>query len=142
MIASVAAAVVTLGGGAVAMAATQGSGPGSHPGYGYGGYGAPGGSAGPAVRTPHLDGTVTTVTSSAITIKDRDGFTRTINITSTTKYSGGLTAAPAVGVAISATGSVDKDGTSLDALSITKDTGPAGGPAMGGGGPRGGAPAA
>jgi hypothetical protein len=138
-IAGVAASVVLLGGGAVAVAATHGdSNPGGGYGYGYGyggggsggaprGEGFPGGATGRGGPTatahkPHLDGTVKTVSSTVITIKDRDGFTRTIKLSSATKYSGGLTKAPAVGIEIDADGAVDADGTSLDATSITKDT--------------------
>jgi hypothetical protein len=67
------------------------------------------------------------VSGTTIKIKDRDGFTRTILTSSATKYSGGLTAAPTVGTAIHAEGKVDADQLSLDATSITKDTGPRGG---------------
>lgn len=134
-IAGVAASVVLLGGGAVAVAATHGdSSPGTGYGYGGGGPGGaprgegfPGGATGRGAPTatahkPHLDGTVKTVSSTVITIKDRDGFTRTIKLSSATKYSGGLTKAPTVGTEIDADGAVDADGTSLDAASITKDT--------------------
>ncbi len=125
-----AVAVLALGGGTAALAATTHSagssstpayeGPGARPGGG-----GPLGDRGP--HTPHLDGTVTAVTSSSITIKDHDGFTRTIVVSSATTYSGGLSAKPTVGTAIHAEGRVDSNGTSLDATTVTKDTGPAGG---------------
>jgi hypothetical protein len=82
----------------------------------------------PKPRSPHLDGTVTALGSGTITIKDRDGFTRTIRTTTATKYTDGLTAAPKTGTEIHAEGTVDQDGTSLDATTVgTRPTPPAGG---------------
>jgi hypothetical protein len=145
VIAGAAAGVVVLGGGAVAMAAVQNStAPGSStPGSSTSGYGGAGARPGPdarrAAHTPHLDGTVKTVSASTITITDHDGFTRTINISSSTKYTQGLTAKPAVGVQIHAEGKVNADGVSLDATTIGKmPTPPAGG--MRGHGPGRGGP--
>jgi hypothetical protein len=63
---------------------------------------------------------VTSVNGNEILIKDFDGFTRTIKTSSKTTYRDGLTANPAVGTKIVAAGSVDADGTSLDATSIGK----------------------
>jgi hypothetical protein len=63
---------------------------------------------------------VTSVRGNEILIKDFDGFTRTIKTSSKTAYRDGLTASPAVGTRIVAVGSVDADGTSLDATSIGK----------------------
>jgi hypothetical protein len=163
-IASVAATVVTLGGGAVALATTQHSGPPAPGGYGAPGYGPEGGfgAGGPGgygvpssvpssvpsgvpsggtsgsgqtsvAHKPQLAGKVKSVSSTTITVTDGDGFTRTINITSSTKYSGGLTAAPTVGTQIHAVGTVNSDGVSLDATSITKGGGFGGGPGRPGG---------
>jgi hypothetical protein len=125
----------------VAFAETNGP-DGGHFGYGATGYGGPGGygatgqapNGTAAVRTPHLDGTVKSVSGTVIKITDREGFTRTINTSSATKYSDSLTASPAVGTAISASGKVDADGVSLDATAIAKDNHQGPGP----GGPRGG----
>jgi hypothetical protein len=87
----------------------------------------------PRTRTPHLDGTVTSVSSSTVLIKDRDGFTRTVLVTSKTTYADGLKAALPVGTEIHAEGTVDANGTSLDATAIGKrPTAPAGGPGWGG----------
>ena len=95
----------------------------------------------PAQRGPHLAGTVTSVSGTTVLIKDRDGFTRTIVLSSKTTYSDGLTAELAVGAKIHASGTVAANGTSLDATSVGVDNGPMGGPGGPGrrpGGPRGG----
>ena len=116
-----AAAVVVAGGTGVAIAAASGSGsstPTAAP--------PSSGSSAPAQppsrpkHQPHLAGTVTSVHGNEILIKDFDGFTRTIKTSSKTTYRDGLTANPAVGTQIVAEGSVDADGTSLDATSIGK----------------------
>jgi hypothetical protein len=91
----------------------------------------------PKPRSPHLDGTVTALASATITIKDHEGFTRTIRTSSATKYADGLTAALKTGTEIDAVGTVDKDTTSLDATTIgTHPTPPTGadghGPGRGG----------
>ena len=72
----------------------------------------------PPARTPHLMGTVKSVSGSTILITDQDGFTRTIKVSSSTKYDDSLTANPAVGTKIGAEGTVDADGTSLDATTV------------------------
>lgn len=117
-----AAAVLTLGGGAVAYAASQG--PSGPAGAGYGYRAAPGeGAGGPAVghgpgrgaHSPQLDGTVKSVAGGKILITDFDGFTRTIKVSASTTYSGGLTASPKIGTRIHAEGKVDADGVSLAA---------------------------
>lgn len=116
---------------------------------------APSGSAAPSTapgrgepreHKPHLNGTVTAITDTKITIKDRDGFTRQINITA-------KPAGVAVGTRIHAEGAVNKDGVSLDATTVgvapARDGRPGGGPGHRGGpggpgmpgGPKGGAPA-
>lgn len=104
------------------------------------------GSAAPTrpPREPHLAGTVSSTSSGRILIKDFDGFTRTIRTSSATKYQDGLTATPATGTRIVAAGTVDADGTSLDATSVGKlpdsGPGPRGGPGHGFGGPGWGGP--
>jgi hypothetical protein len=69
---------------------------------------------------PMLAGTVKSTASSVILILDRQGFTRTVKVSSATSYKNGLTAAPAVGTKIVAIGKVDADGTSLDAVVVSK----------------------
>ena len=69
------------------------------------------GRGAPREHGPHLSGTVTAITDTRITITDRDGFTRQINITS--KPQG-----VAVGTRIHAEGAVNADGVSLDATSV------------------------
>ncbi len=92
----------------------------------------------PRVHQPHMDGTVTSVSGSTVSIKDHDGFTRTILLSSKTTFSDGLTAALATGTRIRAEGTVDANGTSLDATVVGADKGPMGGPGdHGGRGPRG-----
>ncbi len=102
---------------------------------------APGMGTRPARPTPkpHLDGAVTSVSGSTVLIKDRDGFTRTIVVSSKTTYADGLKAALTSGTEIYAEGTVAANGTSLNATSIGKrPTPPAGGPDGGGpGGPGG-----
>lgn len=73
-----------------------------------------------AVHRPHLEGTVTAVGSGTITIKDREGFRRQIKTSSKTVYKGGLKSPLAVGTHILARGTVDANGTSLDATTIRK----------------------
>ena len=141
------AAVAILGGGITAVASasaparstsaaaapTSGATPPS------GGPAAPGTDARPTPR-PHLDGTVTSVSGGTVSIKDRDGFTRTILVTSKTTYSDGLKAPLAVGTEVHAEGTVDANRTALDASSVGKrPTPPAGGPGRspGWGGPGG-----
>jgi len=64
-------------------------------------------------------GAVTSAKSATITITDQQGFTRTIVTSSSTTYKDGLTSTPAVGTKIIAQGTVDKNGTSLDATAIS-----------------------
>lgn len=107
-------------------------------------------ATGRPVHQPHIDGTVTKVSASTVTVTDPDGFTRTIMTTSRTTYADGLAAPVKVGVRIHAEGTVDADGTSLDAVTIrTVPTPPAppreaprGGPRPGGPGRPGGSKAA
>ena len=69
-----------------------------------------------------IDGSVSAVSSSAITLIDRDGFTRTIDTDSQTKYT--LNAASSsrskvtTGTVVRAEGKVDVDGTALDAANV------------------------
>ena len=135
------AAIVLLGGGAVALAQTSASAsttPSAYASRGEGGQGGeggpgPGGTRPTGPRTPHLDGTVKSVSGTTILITDMDGFTRTIVTSSKTVYKDSLTASPKAGTKIDAEGTVDSNGTSLDATVI--QTPPAGG--MGHGGPGG-----
>jgi hypothetical protein len=136
-------------GGGVALA-TQSAGASQSPpaGYGYGPGGGPGGTrptgapsgtpsgtAAQPTRTPHLVGTVKSASGSVILITDQDGFTRTINVSSSTTYKNSLTATPAAGTKIEAEGTVDADGTSLDATVV--ETPQQGGLGRPGGGPEG-----
>ena len=68
------------------------------------------------------------MSGTAVQIKDRDGFIRTIIVSSKTTYNDGLKAALATGTKIHAEGTVDANGTSLDATVIGADKGPQGGP--------------
>lgn len=74
------------------------------------------------VVQPHLAGTVTGVSGSTITIRDLDGFTRTITTSGSTTYTKdgatGTLAAVTTGVRVGATGRVDGDGTTLDATRV------------------------
>lgn len=69
-----------------------------------------------------LFGTVSSVSGNTITIKDPQGFTRTIVVGTTTTYTQGgaasTLAAVTVGSKIIAQGTVDTNGTSLDALTV------------------------
>jgi len=118
------AAAILAGGGAVALASGSGTTTPAPPSGSTSSSTAPA----PKVHVPHLDGTVTSVNGSDIVIKDRDGFTRTITTSGSTTYSNGLTSAPAVGIQVHATGTVDANGTALDATTLgAPPTPPAGG---------------
>ena len=69
-----------------------------------------------------LFGTVTTVSGNTFTITDPQGFTRTINVGSATTYqdggNAGTLADVVVGAKIIARGTVDANGTTLDAVAI------------------------
>jgi hypothetical protein len=89
------------------------------------------------VMPAHLAGFVTEVGSSTITLKDMDGFTRTIRTSSATTYvKDGATAtrsAVTVGALVRAIGQVDSDGTTLDATRVAagvpaRGDGPGAGP--------------
>jgi hypothetical protein len=136
-VAGVGAAVLAVGGVAVAQAATSGaptlSGSPSAP--------TPPGSSrvpdhGPRTHGPHLAGTVVSAAGGTITITDREGFQRTIHTTPATTYADGLTATPAAGTDIVAEGTVDSDKTSLKATRVAKrPERPADGRGFPGGGP-------
>jgi hypothetical protein len=103
------------------------------------------------VHPASIDGRVTALSSSAFTVVDADGFTRTVSTDSGTTYSAsGKSASRSAitsGSVVHAQGKVDSDGTSLDADSVAKVTegsGPAvrpGGMRMDRRGMRGGPPA-
>jgi Domain of unknown function (DUF5666) len=69
-----------------------------------------------------IDGSVTSVTGAAITVTDRDGFTRTIDTTAQTKYTldsaASSRAKVTTGSVVHAEGKVDADGMALDAASV------------------------
>jgi hypothetical protein len=71
---------------------------------------------------PAMAGTVTSVKGSTITIKDLMGFTRTIHTSSSTTYTRGgqpaNSSAVTNGANIAAQGTVDKNGTDLDANKV------------------------
>jgi hypothetical protein len=151
LVAAGAAGLVLVGGG-VALATTSGSssapssGSSSAAGEGQSGAGPAGDrpSGAPAsggkedgqrpTPQPRLAGSVKSVSGSDIVITDMQGFTRTIKVSSSTKYEDSLTATPAAGTKIMATGTVDADGTTLDATDISAPKAPAdgGGPGHGG----------
>ena len=146
LIAAGAAGLIIVGGGvALATTAAGASSPSSPSGYGPASNGERPSGAKPTGTdqptrpkpTPHLMGTVKSVSGSTILITDQDGFTRTIKVSSSTKYTDSLTSNPAVGTKIAAAGTVDTDGTSLDATTVSAPkTMPGGGPG-GPGGPGG-----
>lgn len=87
----------------------------------------------PPAPRPHMGGTVTAVGSGTITIKDHDGFRRQIKTSSKTVYADGLKSPVAIGTHIEAEGTVDANGTSLDATTIHQASQPGdGGPGRGG----------
>jgi hypothetical protein len=69
---------------------------------------------------PRLVGSVKSTAAGQIVIVDWQGFSRTIKVTSSTVYKNSLTASVAAGTKIEAIGSVDADGTSLDATVVAK----------------------
>jgi hypothetical protein len=85
------------------------------------------------VLPAHLEGWVTKVDGSTITLTDPSGFTRTVRTSGSTTYEKNGTTATAtavtVGTFVRAVGQVDPDGTTLDAIRIAtgrpqRDTGP------------------
>lgn len=91
------------------------------------------------VRRPQLGGTVTAVNDGSVTVRDRQGFTRTIATSSSTRYftdgTAGTRSAVKVGAVVRAVGSVDSNGTSLDATRVDVLTKQAAGPGGHGWGP-------
>jgi hypothetical protein len=83
---------------------------------------APGTAAKITIEVAALAGTVSAVSGSVITITGGEGFTRTIDVSSTTTFSEGGTAvalsAVVVGSKIKAQGLVSSDQTALDAISV------------------------
>ncbi len=105
---------------------------------------APGASAapgahGPKAHAPHIGGSVLTVSGSTVTVKDRDGFTRTIRLGDGVKVTkdDASSSASAItkGTWIEASGTVDANGTALDATEVR--IGQPAGPRGGHGGPGG-----
>lgn len=140
------AVIGTIGAGAAAFAdgapspaastsASSTAAPGPH--------GGPDRDAGPH-HAPHIGGRVLTVDGRTVTVQDRDGFTRTIVLASGASITKDGAASSVAAIAkdtwIEATGTVDRNGTTLDATTVTigRPTPPKGGPA----GPRGAGPGA
>ena len=65
-----------------------------------------------------LFGTVTSVSGDTILIRDPQGFTRTILVGTGTTYSGGTLSDIVMGTKIVASGTVDPNGTTLDAVTV------------------------
>jgi hypothetical protein len=74
------------------------------------------------VHLASIDGAVTSINASAITVTDRDGFTRTIDTDAQTKYTvaAGSSTRSAIksGSVVHAEGTVDSNGTALDAARV------------------------
>jgi hypothetical protein len=70
------------------------------------------------IELAFLFGTVTSVSGDTILIRDPQGFTRTILVGSGTTYSGGGLSDIVTGSKIVASGTVDANGTTLDALTV------------------------
>jgi hypothetical protein len=91
------------------------------------------------VLPAHLEGFVTKVDGSTITLTDESGFTRTVRTSSATTYekagAAGKASDVTVGAFVRARGAVDADGTTLDATTVST-----GRPARGDHGPRGDGP--
>lgn len=95
--------------------------------------GATSSSPRPPAHQPHIDGTVASVSENSITVTDPDGFTRTVVTSSATTYGDGLSSPVAMGTRIHATGTVDANGTILDATEISTPPQPPAPPAGPGG---------
>ncbi len=86
------------------------------------------------IDVPHLAGQVVSVSGNVITVSDREGFYRTIDVSSATTYAksgaSSTLSAVTVGSFIGAEGSIASDHTTLDASSVTigLPTPPAGAP--------------
>jgi hypothetical protein len=101
-------------------------GPGGPGGFGFqfrGPFGGAGANGSPNHKpTPAMAGTVKDVKGSTITIQDFQGFTRTIHTSSSTTYArGGQSATSSAvtnGAQIAAQGTVDRNGTDLDASKV------------------------
>jgi hypothetical protein len=70
------------------------------------------------IELAFLFGTVTSVSGDTILIRDPQGFTRTILVSGATTYSGGALSDIVTGSKILAEGTVDTNGTTLDALTV------------------------
>ncbi len=80
------------------------------------------------IIAPHMDGMISAIGGSTITITDPDGFTRTIKTSSSTTYTNNgqssSRSALANGQNVHAVGSVDSDHTDLDASTVSTGTSP------------------
>lgn len=125
IIGAVAAAALVFGGAGAAFAATTDSASDSSSDSSS--------AAERPAHVPHIHGTVVSVSGGTVTVTDKDGFTRTILTSGDTEYGDDLTADLAAGTEIHASGTVNSNGTSLDATKIVAaPAGPADGE-----GPRG-----
>lgn len=74
------------------------------------------------IFSPSISGTVVSVTSGTITVKDVQGFWHTVNISASTTYEDGgasaTAAAVTTGAQVTAIGTVDADHTDLDATDV------------------------
>jgi hypothetical protein len=70
------------------------------------------------IELAYLFGTVTSVSGDTILIRDPQGFIRTILVSGATTYSGGALSDIVTGSKILAEGTVDTNGTTLDALTV------------------------
>lgn len=81
-----------------------------------------------SIIAPHMDGVISAIGGSTVTITDPDGFTRTIKTSSSTTYThNGQSSSRSVlanGQNVHAVGSVDSDHTDLDAASVNTGTPP------------------
>lgn len=71
-----------------------------------------------SIELAQLFGTVTGVSGNTITIKDPQGFTRTIVVSSSTTYPNSGLSAVTTGAKVFAQGTVDPNGTTLDAMTL------------------------
>ncbi len=80
------------------------------------------------IIAPHMDGIISAIDGSTITITDPDGFTRTIKTSTSTTYTNNSQSssrsALATGQNAHAVGSVDSDHTDLDASTVNTGTPP------------------
>ena len=95
------------------------------------------------IHSPHIGGTVSSDTGTTIVVTDPDGFHRTIHTSAATRYTnnGQSASSSAVvsGQRVNAVGSIDPNGTDLDATRVDVGAPPPPTPPATGGAPSGGA---